>query len=40
MSRSVNWLLDADIRGFFHSVDHEWPLRMWRTGRPTYGSSG
>jgi group II intron reverse transcriptase/maturase len=28
MSRHVNWVLDADIRGFFDSVDHEWLLRM------------
>jgi RNA-directed DNA polymerase len=24
----VNWVLDADIRSFFDSVDHEWHLRM------------
>jgi len=24
----VNWVLDADIRSFFDSVDHEWLLRM------------
>jgi hypothetical protein len=28
MSQRVNWVLDADIRGFFDSVDHEWLLRM------------
>jgi hypothetical protein len=28
MSQDVNWVLDADIRSFFHSVDHEWLLRM------------
>ena len=28
MSRSVNWVLDADIRTFFDSMDHEWLLRM------------
>jgi group II intron reverse transcriptase/maturase len=28
MSQSVNWVLDADIRRFFDSVDHEWLLRM------------
>ena len=28
MSRSVNWVLDADIRKFFDSMDHEWLLRM------------
>jgi RNA-directed DNA polymerase len=24
----LNWVLDADIRSFFDSVDHEWLLRM------------
>ena len=24
----MNWVLDADIRSFFDSVDHEWLLRM------------
>jgi group II intron reverse transcriptase/maturase len=24
----INWVLDADIRRFFDSVDHEWLLRM------------
>lgn len=28
MSLHVNWVLDADIRSFFDSVDHEWHLRM------------
>ena len=28
MSQRVNWVLDADIRSFFDSVDHEWLLRM------------
>ncbi len=28
MSQKVNWVLDADIRSFFDSVDHEWMLRM------------
>ena len=28
MSQCVNWVLDADIRSFFDSVDHEWLLRM------------
>jgi group II intron reverse transcriptase/maturase len=28
MTQRVNWVLDADIRGFFDSVDHEWLLRM------------
>jgi group II intron reverse transcriptase/maturase len=28
MSQRVNWVLDADIRSFFDSVDHEWLLRI------------
>lgn len=28
MSQRVNWVLDADIRSFFDSVDHAWQLRM------------
>jgi len=28
MSQHVNWLIDADIRKFFDSVDHEWLMRM------------
>lgn len=28
MTQRVNWVLDADIRKFFDSVDHEWLLRM------------
>ena len=28
MSQRINWVLDADIRSFFDSVDHEWLLRM------------
>jgi RNA-directed DNA polymerase len=28
MTQCVNWVLDADIRKFFDSVDHEWLLRL------------
>lgn len=28
MTQYVNWILDADVRKFFDSVDHEWCLRM------------
>ncbi len=28
MSQRVNWVLDADVRSFFDSVDHEWMLRI------------
>jgi group II intron reverse transcriptase/maturase len=27
-TRKVNWVLDADIRGYFDHVDHAWLLRM------------
>ncbi len=26
--RRVSWVLDADIRGFFDAIDHEWMLRF------------
>jgi len=26
--RKVNWVLDADIRGFFDTIDHEWLMRF------------
>ena len=28
MQRKVSWVLDADIRGFFDNIDHEWLLRF------------
>ena len=28
MTQRISWVLDADIRSFFDSVDHEWLLRM------------
>ncbi|UGY20161.1 group II intron reverse transcriptase/maturase [Bradyrhizobium barranii subsp. apii] len=28
MSQYVNWVLDADIRNFYDSIDHEWLMRM------------
>ena len=27
-SRKVNWILDADIEGFFDAIDHEWLVRF------------
>lgn len=27
-TRRVNWILDADIRGFFDQIDHEWLLKF------------
>ena len=26
--RKINWVLDADIRGFFDTIDHEWLMRF------------
>jgi len=26
--KSVNWVLDADIRGFYDAIDHEWMMRF------------
>ena len=26
--RKVNWVLDADIRGFFDNIDHEWMMKF------------
>jgi len=28
MKRKVNWVLDADIRGFFDALDHEWLVKF------------
>lgn len=28
LRKKVNWVLDADIRGFFDAIDHEWMLRF------------
>lgn len=28
MGKKVNWVLDADIHGFFDAIDHEWMLRF------------
>ena len=27
-SQAVNWILDADIRGFFDNISHEWLMRF------------
>jgi RNA-directed DNA polymerase len=27
-SKEVNWVLDADIRGFFDTIDHEWLVKF------------
>ena len=26
--RKVSWILDADIRGFYDSLDHEWLMKF------------
>jgi len=28
MTRKVNWVLDADIRGYFDAIDHEWLVKF------------
>jgi len=28
MTRKVSWVLDADIRGYFDTIDHEWLMRF------------
>ena len=28
--KRVNWVLDADIQGFFDAMSHEWTLRFLR----------
>ena len=27
-NRAVNWILDADIKGFFDNISHEWMMRF------------
>jgi retron-type reverse transcriptase len=27
-ARKVNWVLDADIRGFFDTINHEWLIKF------------
>jgi retron-type reverse transcriptase len=27
-TKKVNWLLDADIRGFFDTLNHEWLIKF------------
>ncbi len=30
--KRVSWILDADIRGFFDSMNHEWTKSLWSIG--------
>jgi len=30
LRKKVNWVLDADIRGFFDAIDHEWMMKFVR----------
>jgi RNA-directed DNA polymerase len=32
--KKVNWVLDADIRGFFDSIDHGWLEQLTKPARP------
>ena len=38
--RKVNWIIDADIRGFFDNISHEWLMSSWSTGSPIGGCCG
>ncbi len=38
-SRKVNYILDADIRSFFDTVDQGWLVRLFSTGSATDASS-
>ena len=37
--RKVNWILDADIAGFFDAVSHDWLISSWNTVSATGGWS-
>ncbi len=30
LRKKVNWVLDADIRGFFDAINHEWLMKFVR----------
>jgi retron-type reverse transcriptase len=27
-SKKVNWILDADVKGFFDAIDHQWLIKF------------
>ena len=35
--KRVNWVLDADIRGFFDNLSHEWTMKFIEHGWPIAG---
>jgi len=37
-TRKVKWVLDADVRGFFDAISHEWLVKFVGTGSETGGS--
>ena len=41
IGRMVNWVLDADIRDFFNTIDHEWMQRLLehQDRGPTHGAA-
>ena len=40
MTKRVNWVLDADFRDYFSSLDHRWLSGFWSTGSRIRGSCG
>jgi RNA-directed DNA polymerase len=38
--KRVNWILDADIRGFFDHMSHEWTLKFIQHRRQGYRNKG
>ena len=35
--KRVNWVLDADIQGYFDAIDHKWMIKFLEHRRPTFG---
>ena len=38
--KRVNWVLDADIRSYFDTIDRAWMFVSWSTGLRTTGFCG